>query len=285
VTKMRVSSSATERHPNNLDRFLEGIARALASVLLLDYDGTLAPFSNDRRKASPYLGIVPLLQQIMACEGSRVVIITGRSAPEVVSLLGMDQPPEVWGAHGLQRLRPNGVCEIPPLGQQALHLLSQAKQWLVEQGLDNLAEYKPGGIAVHWRALPDASVEMVQERVLQGWEPLAQSKVVSLLDFDGGVEIRIAGTDKGTAVRVIVNETEADVPIAYLGDDATDEAAFEALGDRGLSILVRPEWRNTSAQLWLKPPEELLDFLERWRKACESPLPSPSWTSQPRSHP
>ncbi len=37
---------------------------------------------------------------------------------------------------------------------------------------------------------------------------------------------------------------------------------------RGISVLVRPRWRKTEAQFWLKPPDELLDFLELWLKAC-----------------
>jgi hypothetical protein len=32
-------------------------------------------------------------------------------------------------------------------------------------------------------------------------------------------------------------------------------------------VLVRSTWRRTAAQLWLKPPEELLEFLGLWLKA------------------
>ena len=58
--------------------------------------------------------------------------------------------------------------------------------------------------------------------------------------------------------------------MAYLGDDLTDEAAFRAVNDAGLSslsVLVRQEWRETSAEVWLRPPEELKGFLKRWIKA------------------
>jgi trehalose-6-phosphatase len=51
---------------------------------------------------------------------------------------------------------------------------------------------------------------------------------------------------------------------AYLGDDATDEDAFKAIRGRGIGVLVRPQFRATAADFWLKPPEELLEFLERW---------------------
>jgi len=88
------------------------------------------------------------------------------------------------------------------------------------------------------------------------------------LQFDGGVEIRAREADKGAAVRNFLREIDRDTPAAYLGDDTTDESAFRALEGRGLSVLVRPEWRPTAAQQWLKPPGELLDFLGLWLKAC-----------------
>ena len=59
------------------------------------------------------------------------------------------------------------------------------------------------------------------------------------------------------------------MPAAYLGDDSTDEHAFEAMNGHGLSVLVRPRYRPTAAQLWLRPPDEVLDLLEQWLEACE----------------
>jgi len=53
---------------------------------------------------------------------------------------------------------------------------------------------------------------------------------------------------------------------AYLGDDTTDEDAFKAIRGRGIGVLVRPQFHATAADFWLKPPEELLEFLERWHE-------------------
>ena len=251
-----------------LDCFMQMIAQNQTAALLLDYDGTLAPFTADRKRAMPYPGVVPLLREIMATSRTRVVMVTGRCAPELVPLLGMDPVPEIWGAHGLQRLRPDGTCQTTPLGNEVLKDLSQAKDWLVEQGLEYLAEYKPGGIAIHWRDLGDATVTETRERVLRGLSPLTCGASLEAIEFDGGVEIRMRGIDKGDVVRVIIHEMGSATPIAYLGDDTTDERAFEALEGRGMSVLVRPDWRRTSARAWLRPPEQLLDFLERWLRAC-----------------
>jgi trehalose 6-phosphate phosphatase len=130
-----------------------------------------------------------------------------------------------------------------------------------------VAEFKAGGIAVHWRGLSGVEVEDLRSRVLLGWQPIAQYSGLDLLQFDGGVEIRAAKADKGDAVRGLLSETSHGTPVAYLGDDSSDESAFRAVAGRGLSILVRPGWRETSAQLWLHPPTELLDFLGLWLKA------------------
>ncbi|MFZ1084043.1 MAG: hypothetical protein WAN35_03650 [Terracidiphilus sp.] len=66
---------------------------------------------------------------------------------------------------------------------------------------------------------------------------------------------------------MLLEEFPDDTPVAYLGDDATDEDAFQALSGRGLCVLVRPRWRPSSAHLWLRAPRELRRFLADWLTA------------------
>jgi len=102
-------------HREKIDEFLGSVAKAPLSVLLLDYDGTLAPFVMERSQAKPYAGLHDVLQRIVDAGRTRLVIVTGRDALEVGPLLGVEPQPEIWGAHGLQRLLPNGVCEMPQI--------------------------------------------------------------------------------------------------------------------------------------------------------------------------
>jgi len=44
----------------------------------------------------------------------------------------------------------------------------------------------------------------------------------------------------------------------------TDEDAFRAIRGKGVGILVREALRPTAADLWIRPPEELLTFLAGW---------------------
>ena len=254
----------------DIDNFMQWVAQAPLSALLLDYDGTLAPFSVDRRQALPYEGVVTLLQEIIDTGHTRVVMITGRDAREIGPLLGLSSTLEVWGSHGLQRLRSDGTCEMPDVPPKVAQVLEEAAGWLEYQGLQSMAETKPGSIAVHWRGLSETERTELCGRIATGWFPIAARGSLKLLEFDGGVEMRMPDLDKGDAVRTVAEEVGPDVPIAYLGDDATDEQAFRALRDRGLTVLVRPKQRKSAAQVWLRPPEELREFLLRWREATRT---------------
>jgi len=253
---------------SQLTPFLQTVAQASQSALLLDYDGTLAPFHAKRDQAYPYPGIAPLLQEIVRNGRTRLVVISGRDTADLLPLLNIHPRPEVWGVYGLQRLQKDGGMALPHLDERTLDGLSDADRWLGYQQVRGTAEFKAGSIAVHWRGMSESAAEDLRARVLLGWRPVAEQSGLDLVEFDGGLEIRVSEADKGDAVYMLLNEISPHAPVAYLGDDSTDESAFQAMQGRGLSVLVRPTWRKTAAQVWLKPPEELLDFLGQWLSTC-----------------
>ncbi len=253
-----------------IEALLRAVALAPQSLLMLDYDGTLAPFRNDPEDALPYPGLLPAIQTIAGTGKSRIVIISGRNAHDVMPLLGIEPCPEIWGLHGLQRLLPDGSCHLLPLERHTLEALAWAERELRQAGLQDSAEFKPGSIAVHWRGIGRTQAQGVRTRVLALWKPLARTTGLHLLEFDGGLEICAPEADKGDAVLTLMNEMNPHTPAAYLGDDTTDEPAFEAIGCRGLSVLVRLQWRPTAARVWLKPPDELLEFLSCWLEASRN---------------
>ena len=145
-----------------------------------------------------------------------------------------------------------------------MELLSRARDWVTEAELIGLAEIKPGGIAIHWRGMAQTEAEQVELRLLEGWASLADDPELKLLRFESGIELRVARPDKGDAVAAIIAELAPSAEVAYLGDDLTDEDSFRVLNGRGLTVLVRPEYRPTAAQVWLRPPCELTEFLQQW---------------------
>lgn len=265
---MESDSNATSQR--ELKRRLDAFFRTLsagASALVLDYDGTLAPFRVERSMAVPYPGVRECLREILAGGRTRVVLITGRQPEEVRDLLAIDPAPEIWGVHGQRRLWPDGRTDVIPLRAADQRALDQASRWVADHSLTRLTEFKQGSIALHWRGeSPEQAAEM-RKAVRAAWGPLADSAGMSLLEFEGGMELRPREPNKGSAVLALRAELPPNAPLAFLGDDVTDEDAFRALsGSSALTLLVRPESRPTAARGWIRPPEELLWFLDEWQK-------------------
>ena len=255
--------------PEKQDKFFSSFAGSAKPLLLLDYDGTLAPFRVNRFKARPWPGVRELLNLIQNRGRTRIVVITGRPAAEIAPLLSLDQPLEIWGLHGMERLFPDGRQELGEVPPEALKKLDELRQQFKRDSLGGLFEDKPNAAVMHWRGVPPQQAAEIERRTRALFEPLTQFWGLVLLEFASGLELR-AGHGKGEAVQAILAEAPNTGPVAFLGDDVTDEAAFRAVNRAApphLTLLVRPEWRTTAADVWLRPPGDLKEFLQRWLEA------------------
>jgi trehalose 6-phosphate phosphatase len=247
-----------------LDAFFARVAAAPERALFLDYDGTLAPFHAERDRAFPYPGVRELLGTLIAAEHTRLVIVSGRAIADLIGVLGVEPLPELWGSHGWERRLPDGRLLTAPLSNDASEGLAAAALAAVERGLEAALEQKPASLALHWRGLAPGTAQALREEIAQAWAAIVLRYGLRVDPFDGGLELRVPGHSKGTAARTLLDELDPAAALAYLGDDLTDEDAFQVIGDRGLRALVRHERRPSAADIWLRPPEELLDFLQRW---------------------
>jgi trehalose-phosphatase len=194
----------------------------------------------------------------------RLVLVSGRSARELHDLLRPDIRAEIWGSHGRERLRSGGTYELFPLSPVEQAALEQVGLEMSALRFSETLEVKPASLAVHWRSCEPVMQERIRSLVQSVFTRIGQPAGLHLLPFDGGLELRSIDRTKGTAVEEILDDEPEDVPVAYLGDDLTDEDAFVAVGNKGYSILVRSEVRPSFARYWLHPPDELLDFLDAW---------------------
>src|SRR5262245_29394019 len=96
--------------PKYQNWFLSDLGKARDRILLLDYDGTIAPRSADPKSAFPYAGIPERLRHIARDPRTRLITVSSRPAYEVKALLAMNPSPEVWGSDGLERCYPDGRC-------------------------------------------------------------------------------------------------------------------------------------------------------------------------------
>lgn len=248
--------------------FFHRVPAASERVLMFDYDGTLAPFHMRPHLAYPYPEVTRSLDQLMRDAATRVVIISGRRAEEVMPLLRLERQPEIWGAHGWERLGPDGSFSMREIDAESSRLLEEAHA-LAEGAVDFGAriERKPCSVALHWRGLSSIKLLKAQAWISAAWQPLVHEGGLELLPFAGGIEAMVRGEHKGHAVRMVLADAHDDSAIAYLGDDLTDEEAFREVRGRGIAVLVRDQLRDTSANLWIRPPDELRRFILHWCRA------------------
>ena len=251
-------------NPNvSIDNFYQKLRVSSRSLLLLDYDGTLAPFTADRDNAVPYDGIIDRLKILTASKNTSVIIISGRDIDTLKRLLSLEIYPEMFGCHGAEHLGLDGTYELT-ISKEIKLLLQQTIDWSREQLLERHTEIKPSSIAFHWRGMDFEAQHVLEQKILTYYRSEIGDSVMHLHSFDGGLEIRPHDIHKGTAINNILTRYDTDTVIAYLGDDLTDEDAFEVLADKGLKVLVNTAKRPTKADIQLTPPDELLDFIDRW---------------------
>ena len=260
--------------------FCPNLNQASGCALVLDYDGTLAPFRIERDRAFPYPGVQGVLRQIAALGNTRLVIVTGRPAKEVIPLLGLEHQPEIWGSDGWERLLPNGSHQVMQLHERARQAIDLAYVRLEALACGRLrgilavgrhVERKLASLALHWRGCPPAVTAEIRDSVTKEWAGLVRYTGLELCAFEEGLELRVPGRTKADVVETIIEETGGDAAVAYLGDDLSDEDAFRTLKGKGLSVLVRSEARPSAADLWIRPSNELLRFLWLWEDLRSPP--------------
>ncbi|MHB1950820.1 MAG: trehalose-phosphatase [Acidiferrobacteraceae bacterium] len=252
-------------HRLDLSGFFLRVAQTPSRVLLLDYDGTLAPFAKDPRDARPYPCVVPIIQRLIDARSTRIVFVSGRRIDDLKPLLPFAPIPEIWGSHGYEHLSADGTRRTFTPGPESIRCLALIRERLARELPEIRSEVKIAGVALHWRDEPPARIAQMRRQGSAIWRAATPHGAVVMQEFDGGIEFKARDRTKGSAVSAVMAGTGIG---AYLGDDLTDEDAFAVMSRAGISVLVRDRFRNTSASIWISPPEELEALLLDWEAAC-----------------
>jgi trehalose-phosphatase len=258
----------------DLDAFFQKLAKTPHALLFLDFDGTLAPFSQDPEAVRPYPEVMEKIDRIIKTGRTKVVIVSGRSLKNLKSKINLSLLPELWGSHGAERFIA-GTSEVimNASAKEIQPFLDEAAKVAATSAPDLLLEIKPFAVALHWRGIEAGIAGIQSMKTLNGWQLIAAGKPLEIHEFDGGIELRAAGVNKGIVVQTLIKEMPKGTLTAYLGDDFTDEEAFAALGPHALKLLVRSDLRNTLADVQLIPPGELYWFLDQWIKNTQMEKP------------
>jgi trehalose 6-phosphate phosphatase len=240
------------------------IARRL--LLALDYDGTLVPIAPRPEEARPSSTVVALLSQLAEVASVQVAVMSGRPLAELCALLPIAGITHV-GTHGLEiRTATGETRRLMPTGafSTVMACLRRDVAPLVRGRPGFLLEDKQPALALHYRlARPEDWEETITEFLLIVQAYQRRGITLEVIHGKRTVEVRPLGVNKGKAMQALLEYRQGRTLPVYFGDDATDEDAFRVLHNRGLTVVVADPPRRTSAQYYLRNPEEVLTSLAR----------------------
>ena len=247
-------------HPDVRTVWLSAVTRGAAGVFL-DYDGTLTPIADRPEQAT----LVASTRARLARLASRcpVTIVTGRDVAVVRDFVKLDEIGYA-GCHGLDIEGAAGSGMRYEAAETSLPALDGAEADL-RRGLSRIAgalvERKRYSVSTHYRLVGRGDTPRVEEvvaTVARRYPELRRERGKKVFELRPDV-----AWDKGSAVGWLLSALSLDPGAAtYIGDDETDEHAFELLDGAGVPIVVEHGDRPTSARYRVRDPREVTEVLD-----------------------
>ncbi|MDD5561670.1 MAG: trehalose-phosphatase [Candidatus Omnitrophica bacterium] len=235
--------------------------------LFLDCDGTLAPIVNTPDKVEIPQETKELLRLLSQKDNCRIAIISGRSLGDLKRIVGLNDI-IYSGVHGFQIEGPKLKYELAvPAGY--IETLQSIKARLKEKlsGIKGvLIEDKKLSLVLHFRLVDKEHLAFIESVFHESVISCLGKNKIQVKPGKKIFEIRPAlNWDKGKVVlwllarQKFVQNKNGILPV-YIGDDVTDEDAFKALKNKGLTVVVgKPA--NSEADYYLENTKEVTRFL------------------------
>ena len=219
------------------DKLFERYAAARKRLILLDYDGTLVPFSDWPRKAVPGGETIPLVQALVEDGKNDVVIVSGRDKDTL----------EEW----------LGALDIGLVAEHGAWIKRRGKDWLMPASLNNdwksqvrpllelyvdrtpgsFIEEKGFSLSWHYRKTDPGWGSLRARELRDDLADLTANLAIGVLDGSKVIEVKDVAVNKGQAVMGWLGGGSYDFVLAA-GDDWTDEDMFGALPEWAFTIKV-----------------------------------------------
>jgi trehalose 6-phosphate synthase/phosphatase len=206
-------------------------------LLLVDFDGTLAPIVNDPAEARPSGDLQTTLANL--AESSDVVIISGRNRSFLEKTF-RGIPVHLVAEHGAFLKKPDQPWERLDLSTDDwVDPVRSTMNYFVDRFPGSFIEGKETAIAWHYRMAESEDVEGQAIDLSTQLRQVSSSIPLTVIQGNKVVEVKPAQHSKGTVALSIVEQKPYDF-IVSIGDDTTDEDMFRQLPNWAYTMKVGP---------------------------------------------
>jgi trehalose 6-phosphate phosphatase len=229
-------------------------------AVFLDLDGTLVEYAQQPGAVIVDAQLLELLRGLALRTGGATALVSGRGIATLDALLAPLRLPSS-GLHGFERRSAEGV-----LSRHALptpESLAQARRLLAAVAAQDPRlelEDKGFALALHYRMIPG-----LESTVVSAAREIA-AQVGGELELRRGLMV-VEFAPRGTSKAIAVDEYMSEQPFRgrtplFVGDDLSDESAFEWVNAAGgLSVVVNVS-RPTAARTQLRSVAEVRRWLQ-----------------------
>ncbi|WP_157799109.1 bifunctional alpha,alpha-trehalose-phosphate synthase (UDP-forming)/trehalose-phosphatase [Mucilaginibacter auburnensis] len=220
--------------PALLDNFskahlLKKYGGAQKRLLLLDYDGTLVPFTKFPEDAVPDEALLSIIKELANNADNDVYIISGRSSSFLQQWLG-NLNVGLIAEHGAKFWYRSGKWDYA-VKEDIQELMSKVERIMdlyVAKCPDTFIEHKEFSLAWHYRNADPVLGGLRAHELFDQLVDLTASLPLNILNGNKVIEVRIKGINKGVAAQKVIDADSYDF-ILCIGDDKTDEDMFKKL--------------------------------------------------------
>lgn len=265
----RTKKDLRMKHVSGIWERLKDEIRRKVIFLFLDYDGTLTPIVNTPEDAKLSVSAKKVLRGLTGASCVKLAVVSGRSLYDIKRLVGLKGIIYV-GNHGLEIDAP-GFKFISPVSPRIKAVIRNISSELKNRfsstnGL--ITEDKGLTLSIHYRRVARSDFIKMRTALQETAGSYLAEKKIRINKGKKVFEIKPSTEwNKGHAVlwllkKMLARHGEKSVLPIYIGDDVTDEDAFRAIKNKGLTVFVGKP-KKSQAQYYLKDHKEVQNFLER----------------------
>lgn len=242
-----------------IDQLSQAYMMAHSKLLLLDYDGVLAPIVVRPEQARPTHEVLEMLGEITSRPGVKIVIISGRDQATLENWLG-SLPVDMSAEHG-HFYKESGSWHSVLEGNMAwVKDVKKVMEQLVAEYPGSHIESKQASLVWHYREV----MVPIDELAARQWLEEVVNRRAVVMPGKCVIDVRAPGTDKGEAARHWYEQQKWNF-VLCIGDDITDEAMFRTLPESAWTIKIGSE--KTHARYQLERQEDVMTLLGQFAES------------------